>query len=112
MLVVEDEMLLAMDIEALLEEQGCEVLGPGSNVKRALAVLEADQPDAASLDMNLNGELSAPVAAVLRERKIPFVVVTGYTGKHREDPVFRDAPLLKKPYDSGELVRTLVGLLS
>jgi CheY-like chemotaxis protein len=105
-------MLLAMDIEALLEEQGCEVLEPASSVKRALSVLETGNPDAALLDMNLNGETSAPVAAVLRERGIPFVVVTGYTGKHREDPMFRDAPLLKKPYASAELVRALVGLLS
>ena len=111
MLVVEDEMLLAMDIEALLEEQGCEVLEPACSVKRALAVLEASRPDAASLDMNLNGESSAPVAAALRERNIPFVVVTGYSGKHGEDPMFRDAPLLKKPYDGGELVRAIADLL-
>ena len=92
MLVVEDEMLLAMDIEALLKEQGCEVLEPACSVKRALAVIEAGQPDAASLDMNLNGESSAPIAAALRERNIPFVIVTGYTEKHREDPMFATRP--------------------
>lgn len=110
-LIVEDEMLLAMDLEALLEEQGCEVLESASNVRRALAVLETQRPDLVSLDMNLNGESSAPVAAALRERNIPFVVVTGYSGKHREDPVFRDAPLVKKPYDSTEYIKTLVHLL-
>ncbi|MBM9595497.1 response regulator [Roseitranquillus sediminis] len=77
-----------------------------------LAVLEAGRPDAASLDMNLNGESSAPIAAALREQRIPFVVVTGYTGKHHEDPTFQGAPLLRKPYDGAQLVRTLVGLLA
>jgi CheY-like chemotaxis protein len=111
-LVVEDEMLLALDLQTLLEEQGCEVLEPASSVRRALAVLETRLPDAASLDMNLNGESSAPVAAALRERGIPFVVVTGYSGKNREDPVFRDVPLVKKPYDSAAFIESLVRLLA
>ena len=111
MLVVEDEMLLALDLETLLEEQGCQVLEPARSVERALAVLETGRPDAASLDMNLNGEFSAPVAAALRKRGIPFVVVTGYSGKHEEDPMFREAPLMKKPYDSAEFINTLVRLL-
>ncbi len=105
-------MLLALDLETLLEDQGCEVLEPASSVKRALAVLETRRPDAASLDMNLNGESSAPVAAAMRKRGIPFVVVTGYSGKHEEDPLFRDAPLVKKPYDGAALIETLVRLLA
>ncbi len=112
MLIVEDEMLLAMDIEALFQDQGCEVLGPAGSVERALAVLETQRPDAASLDMNLNGESSAPVAFALRELGIPFIVVTGYSGKHGDDPIFSDAPLIKKPYDGAELVKTLVHLLA
>ncbi len=105
-------MLLALDLETLLEDQGCEVLGSAGSVKHALAMLETCRPDAASLDMNLNGESSAPVAAALRKRGIPFVVVTGYSGKHGEDPLFRDAPLVKKPYDSAAFIEILVRLLA
>ena len=105
-------MLLAMDLEALLAEKGCEVLEPAKSVSRALALLDTHRPDFASLDMNLNGESSAPVAAALRERNVPFVVITGYSSQHGEDPIFREAPLVRKPYDSAELIRTLVRLLA
>ncbi|SFH46304.1 CheY chemotaxis protein or a CheY-like REC (receiver) domain [Palleronia marisminoris] len=105
-------MLLAMDLEMLLEDQGYEVLQPVRNVERALAVLGAERPDVVTLDMNLNGESSAPVATALREQNIPFVVVTGYTAKHGEEPAFRDAPLVKKPYDTVELLRALTHLLT
>lgn len=111
LLIVEDEMLLAMDLELLLEEQGCEVLRPANSIERALGLLETERPDAATLDMNLNGVSSAPVAAALQERNIPFVAVTGYSRHPDEDAAFRDAPIIKKPYDSRELVQTLVRLL-
>lgn len=105
-------MLLAMDLEAILEEHGCHALGPACSVKSALALLEDERPDVVSLDMNLRGKSSAPVAAALRQSNIPFVVVTGYSGKHREDPMFRDAPLVKKPYDSTEYIAALVQVLA
>lgn len=101
-----------MDLEALLEEQGCKSVEAANGVARALDVLEKRPPDAATLDMNLNGESSAPVAAALQERGIPFVVVTGYGDDCRNDPAYRDAPLLKKPYNSDELIRRLVHLLT
>jgi CheY-like chemotaxis protein len=101
-----------MDLEGILENAGGEVLEPANSVRSALALLDASHPDIAALDMNLNGVSSAPIAAVLRERKIPFLVVTGYTGKHSDDPMFRDVPVIRKPYRAAELVRTLAGLLS
>ena len=112
LLVVEDEMLLAMDLEMLLEGEGCVVLGPAHSVAHALDILKTEHPDAATLDMNLNGELSVQVAAALRDRKIPFVVVTGYTGRYEEEPIFQSAPLVKKPYDTGELIRKLIDVLT
>ena len=86
------------------------MLGPAHSVAHALDVLEpaAGRGHAGHEPQR---QTSAPVAAALRDRNIPFVVVTGYPGQHREEPMFRDAPLLKKPCDGGELVRTLAGLL-
>jgi CheY-like chemotaxis protein len=76
-LIVEDEALIAMVYEDLLAEQGCESLGPAASVAQALALIAADPPDAALLDVNLDGEISGPVAERLHQEGIPFLVVTG-----------------------------------
>lgn len=77
-LVAEDELLLAMEIKGFLEDRGCSVLGPVPSVSRALALFEAQVPDAAILDLNLKGELATPVAANLAALAVPFVLLTGY----------------------------------
>jgi DNA-binding response OmpR family regulator len=110
-LIVEDEMLLALDLELFLESQGSKVRGSANSVKGALAMVDVERPDAVTLDMNLNGESSAPVAAILQEHGIPFIFVTGDGGKNVDYPGFQDAPLVKKPYNADELVQKLVQLL-
>ncbi|MDP2086588.1 MAG: response regulator [Gemmobacter sp.] len=110
-LVVEDEFLVAMDIESMLEDQGWDVLGPVSDVRRALALLATETPDAACLDMNLKGETSSAIAEVLRQRKIPFALVTGYSERNVTDPAFQGAPLVSKPFASDDLVRTIKRML-
>lgn len=110
-LVVEDEYVLAMDLEGAFLAQGCTVLGPASNVERALTLLETATPDAAVLDMNLNGVSSAPVAAALQERRIPYLIVSGYTSMPEQEG-FRRAALLKKPYRQEELIERVKMLLT
>lgn len=106
-LVVEDEVLVAMDLEALLTEAGYEVLGPAPSVSCALRLLEAATPRAALLDLNLAGRTSAPVADALRRLGVPFLVVTGYSDARLEAPNLRDVPLIRKPYDPDQLLRRL-----
>ena len=63
MLVVEDELLIAMDLELLLQRHGWRVLGPATTLAEALRLLAAGRtPDVALLDLNLQGELVTPVA--------------------------------------------------
>jgi CheY-like chemotaxis protein len=88
-LVVEDEMLVGMELESLLERQGCAVIGPASTVGRALALLDHEQVDAALLDLNLNGEPATPVAAALTTQGVPFVLVTGYREAQSSEPSCR-----------------------
>lgn len=95
----------------LLEEEGCTVIGPVPNVKQALDALSAHPTDAATLDLNLNGESSASIADALRQKSIPFIVITGYSGQHA-DPAFREAPLLRKPFNSADLLRKLASILT
>jgi CheY-like chemotaxis protein len=77
-LIVEDEMLIAMDVIDLLESGGYDILGPVPSVAAALALLRTQRPDACVLDVNLRGEHSAPVAALLKSQKVPFVLSSAY----------------------------------
>jgi DNA-binding response OmpR family regulator len=105
-LVVEDEALIAMLVEDALLDAGAEVLGPAATVEEALSLFETGGPEAAVLDINLAGQVSTPVADLLAERGIPFVVATGYGAAGLPDR-HRNAPVLAKPYDPRELVETL-----
>ena len=110
-LVVEDEMLVGMELESLLERQGCAVIGPASTVGRALALLDHEQVDAALLDLNLNGEPATPVAAALTTHGVPFVLVTGYSGSQSSEPELQHAARVDKPVNHQDLVRALAHVL-
>jgi DNA-binding NtrC family response regulator len=110
-MIVEDEMLVAMELESLLEEQGCDVIGPASTVQRALALLDGERPDAAILDLNLAGHTATPVAAALNARGIPFLLATGYGNAQSLAPELEAAPRVDKPVNHDRLVRTLARIL-
>lgn len=110
-LVLEDEMLLAMDLADQLEDAGFAVVGPVPTTARALRLIEAEGCDAAVLDVNLGTETSEAVASVLRARGTPFVVVSGNNREHQPD-IFRDAPYLSKPFRPNELMTLLRTCLS
>jgi CheY-like chemotaxis protein len=97
-LLVEDEAMVAMIIEDTLNDLGCEIVGPMSNVEKALAAAKSeDHIDGAFLDVNLRGQLVYPVAEVLAARGVPFAFVTGY-GEKGIDARYRGAPVLTKPF--------------
>ncbi len=77
-LVVEDELLVALLVEDVLAAAGCIVVGPFSRLPEALAAARIEPVDAALLDVNIAGESVFPVAHVLDERGVPFLFVTGY----------------------------------
>jgi two-component SAPR family response regulator len=106
-LLVEDEFLIAMELEGVLQRCGCEVLGPASTVRQALAVLDDARPEVALLDVNLRGQRATPVAAVLLERGVPFVLMTGYSELQLSEPELRAAPKLDKPVSSQAMCRAL-----
>lgn len=109
--VVEDEMIVAWLLEDMLVELGCIVIGPAASVKEALAMIDAEAIDVAVLDVNLNGEMSYPIADALIARDVPFVFVTGYD-KDRMLDGYRTFPVLQKPFHRAELTVTLAKLLS
>lgn len=108
-LVVEDEALVAMLVEDALTDAGAEVLGPVRSVAEAMAALARDRPDAAVLDLNLDGLPSTPVADALAAAGVPFVVATGY-GVDGLPPGHAGVPVLAKPYDPMALTRAVAAL--
>ena len=110
-LIVEDEMLVGMELESLLQRQGCTALGPAPTVARALDLLEDERPDAVLLDLNLNGQSATPIAQALLARDVPFVLVTGYGEAQSSEPELRHAARVHKPVDHRQLLRVLTQLL-
>jgi CheY-like chemotaxis protein len=107
-LVVEDEFLIALDLEALLREHGWRVLGPAATVAEALRLLEdGKMPDVALLDVNLRGETVVPVAEVLRERGVPIVLASAYDQAGSIADVLADAPNVGKPSHKRHLLVAL-----
>ncbi|MFT4150637.1 MAG: HWE histidine kinase domain-containing protein [Paracoccaceae bacterium] len=106
-LIVEDQMLIAMALEMAFQDEGLTVTGVAPNVATALDLLDRDPPDMAVLDINLGTELSFPVAHRLRDRGIPFVFATGYGTGFTLPEALADAPVVGKPYDAAEILRKL-----
>jgi two-component SAPR family response regulator len=101
-LVVEDETLIAMDIEAALDALGCEVVGPTGKLETALQLARGEELDAAILDVTIRGGKVFQVADQLLARGIPFVLASGY-GDWALPEHLRNQPRLIKPFTSAEL---------
>ena len=109
-LLVEDELLVAMAVENVLRGEGCAIVGPIGRVEPALKAAREETLDAAILDVNLAGERVDPIAQALAERKIPFVFTTGYDrsmlpAKHAARPT------LAKPFSASQLIDRVFALL-
>jgi CheY-like chemotaxis protein len=108
-LIVEDEMLVAALMTELVEELGCQVIGPASDVDEALQIAGQTDVDFAVLDINIAGKPSYPVAETLQRRGIPFVFTTGYTVDHIDKTY--GCPVISKPFDSTYMQSVAAGQL-
>jgi AmiR/NasT family two-component response regulator len=110
-LVVEDEFLIAMEVESLLAEAGHEVVGPVGDVEGALGLIAKHPIDAAVLDVNLgDGATSARLAAELARQRIGFVLSTGYRQQDLATEYGADVPVIQKPIDGQRLLEALSSL--
>jgi DNA-binding response OmpR family regulator len=101
-LVVEDETSIAIMLEQCLSVLGYAVVGPVSKLSAALALAASEDLDAALLDVTIRGGDVFPVAEILRTRRIPFVLASGY-GKWALPASLREAPRLTKPFSMDEM---------
>jgi len=107
-LIVEDAVLLALELETGLSEAGAQVVGPAYELEEAMNLLSSPI-DAAVLDANLNGLSVIPVAEALAARGVPFVFATGYGDSGA--PIGFDAPIIRKPYDVTQVAAAVAGVL-
>jgi CheY-like chemotaxis protein len=107
-LVVEDNLLLAEVTKILLEDSGCQVVGPAGWLARGLELARDEPLDGAVLDINLHGEMSFGIAEVLCARGVPFIFVTGYEDRSIVPLAFRSAPRLDKPVADERLIEAMV----
>lgn len=109
-LLVEDEALVAMMVEDLLEDLGCDVVGDApARLDDAVAAAQSAECDFALLDLSLGGVRTYPVADILSARGVPFAFLTGYRTDDL-DPAYRDVPVLAKPFRRGDLETILTRL--
>lgn len=101
-LVVEDQMIVAMDVEGMLVSFGCVVVGPVARLHCAIRMAHEEALDAAILDVNLDGVSVDPLVQELQARGVPIILTTGY-GASTLPVTLRDLPCLEKPITDTEL---------
>jgi len=113
LLIVEDEMMVAMMLEDMLADLGCVVVDVAATLPRGLALASNASVafNGAILDVNLGGDKVYPVAEALAARSIPFFFATGY-GLAGIAESFSRVPALSKPYNVGDLERMLTVVFS
>ena len=102
-MIIDDEPLIAADIEMTLLGAGYEVAANAQHLSTALEALEQHEADFAILDANLGGESAEPIADDLHRRGIPFMILTGYT-RDQIGPWARDSVVVGKPVTSEMLL--------
>ena len=107
LLLVEDNLLIAMDAEDQCRRLGVPDVEVASSVQAALQIIARQAPDLALLDMNLGRENSFPVADALIARGIPFIFATGYGEAGAFPERFRRALVIKKPYSQADIRNAL-----
>jgi two-component SAPR family response regulator len=110
-MIVEDQALIGMSLEASLKEAGFTVAGPFMSSTQALQWLEHNSPDLAVLDIMIKDGTSLRIASALKGRDVPFAVYSGLPRKADCPPELHDVPWLVKPVSRETLAKTLVGLI-
>ncbi|RFB88824.1 hypothetical protein B5K11_25605 [Rhizobium leguminosarum bv. trifolii] len=105
-LIVEDEGFIALMIEDVLQDLGCEIIASVARLPEACEIAAVVSVDLAVLDVNLAGQSSFPVAQILRDRGVPFIFSTGY-GREGLPEEFMESPVLAKPFSAEALQGTV-----
>jgi CheY-like chemotaxis protein len=105
-LLVEDSPVVGPFTAELLEELGCEVVGPAPNMAAARELVDSGGFDAALMDIHIRGERVFPLCEVLEAKHLPFVLTSGYADWQMADK-WADRPRLQKPYKLDQVRQAL-----
>jgi CheY-like chemotaxis protein len=106
LLIIEDEALVAMFIEDILSEMGCETVDILTSLPDAVSRVDGVNFDAVILDVNLGGERTYSLAERLIEKHIPFIFSTGYGVSGIPDNL-HNVPIIQKPFQKSDLENAL-----
>lgn len=105
-LIVEDEMLIALMLQDMVAEAGLAVAAIANTLQTGIELAGREDVQLVILDINLNGEEAYPVAEILKARRIPFIFSTGYA-EASVRPEFQTVPRLIKPYQQDMLIAAI-----
>ena len=110
-LIIEDELLIALDLQGALVQIGAEVIGVAATVGEALVAVASPNLTAAIVDLRLNGQSVREAVQALTDRNLPFIFYSGLeaTPTARSWP---KVPLLLKPLPPEEVANTLARVAS
>ena len=109
-LIVEDSPVIGSVTADMLDDLGCEAIGPAPNMATARELIEAGDYDAALMDVHIRGERVFPLCEMLEARQIPFVFTSGYADWHMLEK-WQDRPRLQKPYTLQQVEEALNSVL-
>jgi DNA-binding NarL/FixJ family response regulator len=105
-LVVEESSLIALDLEQLLADCSCRVVGPFVDAREALERLEREHADVAIVDYGLDGTLVEPLLHALNVKGIPFALCVE-ADRHRISARYPKTPIIAKPYTEDDVARMI-----
>jgi CheY-like chemotaxis protein len=106
-LIAEDNLFAAMELEKALLDLGCEPVGPVAQLDQAMRLAKQEKLDGALLDVDLRGELVFAVAEELERRRVPVIFASGYDTDDMFPARFVRHPRLRKPFGENEIRRVL-----
>ncbi|MFY9837514.1 MAG: hypothetical protein WAK55_13810, partial [Xanthobacteraceae bacterium] len=95
--------LIAIELQRILEDFGCEVVGPLSSVDEVLQNADRGGFDGALLDINLRGRQIFEILPQLDKLGLRMIITSGYNDVTLFPPAFRSLPRIAKPFDEKEL---------
>jgi DNA-binding NtrC family response regulator len=111
-LVVEDEFLIAMELDSILLDAGAEVVGPcGSTAEAHFLLRKVDGVRAAILDLRLGNDTSIPLARHLTRQGVPFIFFTGQVDMSPIHAEYPTATIISKPFQRSAILAALANII-
>jgi DNA-binding response OmpR family regulator len=103
-LIVEDEPVVALNYASILEDAGCEILGPTSTTTKGIELIERERLDGAVLDIDLGGVPVDPIIGALQVKHVPYIFVSAFRDRIGR---YRDVVFVEKPCTAVELIKAV-----